>query len=323
MGENAKKWLVRAGVVLGAVGLAMGCSASSDDELTAAAEAEALSRTNTIDRAMQWVNAKLKYCQSANHAHDYDSACSSVCSREDNKAWDPYRSDCSGFVSWAWGLPAPGRVTSQFAPYNTAVSHTIPGESLQPGDALNSSDHIILFKQWTNPGHEAVFLEEPGCSSSMPYAHAFTSSVSINGDSVYISYEGKSFTSIRYDGISGTSSGGGGGGGSQPPPSSKKGCHSDRLNKEVPFNTCVQESNGDWYQCDAGSWVNRWSDPAACIAVYPVGGSGGCYSHTLSKDVPDNACVQSEYDKRWYQCAGGSWVDRWTDPNACDGVHAL
>jgi hypothetical protein len=302
--ETMKKWALRCGAV-------------------AQAAAEALSRTTTIDRAMQWVNAKLKYCQSANHAHDYDSSCSSICNREDNASWDPYRSDCSGFVSWAWGLPAPGRVTSQFAPYDTAVSHTIPGESLQPGDALNSSDHIILFKQWTNPGKEAVFLEEPGCSSSIPYAHSFTSAVSISGDSVYISYEGKSFVSIRYDGISGTSSGGGGGG-TNPPPSAKKGCHSDTLNKEVPFNTCVQSaSNGDWYQCDAGEWVNRWTDPAACVAVYPLGSSGGCYSNTLGREVTDNACVQSDYDHRWYQCAGGSWVDRWTDPNDCSSTHPL
>jgi hypothetical protein len=59
------------------------------------------------------------------------------------------------------------------------------------------------------------------------------------------------------------------------------------------------------------------------VATYPLGSKGGCYSDTLGKDMPDNACVQSEYDSRWYQCAGGSWVDRWTDPNDCDGAHAL
>ena len=166
-------------------------------------------------------------------------------------------------------------------------------------------------------------MEEPGCSVSTPYAHQFTSNVSINGDKVYVSYEGMTFYAIRYDGISGTSSGGGGGG-TQPPPSASKGCHSDTLNKEVPFNTCVQSaSDNDWYQCDAGEWVDRWTDPSACVAVYPLGTKGECYSHTLGKDMPDNACVQSDVDNRWYQCAGGSWVDRWTDPNDCDGIHAL
>jgi len=56
------------------------------------------------------------------------------------------------------------------------------------------------------------------------------------------------------------------------------------------------------------------------------GGSGGgaaCYSGTLKKEMPDNACVQSKFDDLWYQCDNGSWVDRWTDPAACNGVHPL
>lgn len=53
------------------------------------------------------------------------------------------------------------------------------------------------------------------------------------------------------------------------------------------------------------------------------GGGAGCYSGTLGKEMPNNACVQSKFDKLWYQCDDGSWVDRWTDPAACDGVHPL
>src|SRR5208337_4594183 len=94
----------------------------------------------------------------------------------------------------------------------TSFSHTIPGSQLQPGDALNKSPdgHIVLFKQWVTAGASAIFMEEPGCSSSEPYAHEFTSNVSISGSSVYIDYEGATFDAIRY---AGTTSGGGGGGG--------------------------------------------------------------------------------------------------------------
>ena len=53
------------------------------------------------------------------------------------------------------------------------------------------------------------------------------------------------------------------------------------------------------------------------------GGGAGCYSHTLGREEPDNACVQSRSDGLWYQCANGSWVDRWTDPAACNGIHPL
>lgn len=53
------------------------------------------------------------------------------------------------------------------------------------------------------------------------------------------------------------------------------------------------------------------------------GGGGGCHSDTLGRDVADNACVQSKYDDKWYQCDNGHWVDRWSDPTACSSVHPL
>jgi MYXO-CTERM domain-containing protein len=140
---------------------------------------------------------------SPNGADDsIDPSCSPVCQRQSNAAWDPYRSDCSGFVSWAWGLPAPGNTTSTFAPADTSVSYVINGSDLQPGDALNiPGDHIVLFVSWITPGAEANFYEEPGCSANPPYAHAFKSAVTINGSSVDIAYEGSTFTAIRYTGV--------------------------------------------------------------------------------------------------------------------------
>ncbi|HEX4419628.1 MAG TPA: phage tail tip lysozyme [Kofleriaceae bacterium] len=63
------------------------------------------------------------------------------------------------------------------------------------------------------------------------------------------------------------------------------------------------------------------------LSAYGGGSSGntgaGCFSNTLGKEMPDNACVQSKSDDLWYQCSNGAWVDRWTDPDACNGVHAL
>lgn len=63
-------------------------------------------------------------------------------------------------------------------------------------------------------------------------------------------------------------------------------------------------------------------------ALSAFGGSTGnngasCFSNTLGKEMPDNACVQSRSDGLWYQCANGAWVDRWTDPDPCNGVHPL
>jgi hypothetical protein len=127
-----------------------------------------------------------------------DPSCAAVCWRTENPAWDPYRSDCSGLVSWAWGLPPPGRTTYGFAPNDTSVSYVIDGSQLQPGDALNIwYQHIILFKQWITPGRSAVFIEEPSCSSNPPFAHEFTSNVSINGSSVYVAWQSATFVAIR------------------------------------------------------------------------------------------------------------------------------
>ena len=144
----------------------VGCSAGAPTDvqrpaepertsLAAAALSGPVSRSTVITNAEQWVTAQLQYCQSANGQPDYDTSCSSTCMRESNPAWDPYRSDCSGFVSWAWELPAPGLVTGDFAPIGSSDSATIQCTDMQPGDAANrypNTGHIVLFKQWVTPG---------------------------------------------------------------------------------------------------------------------------------------------------------------------------
>ena len=133
-----------------------------------ATHAHALSGAEMVARAMEWVDVGLLYCVAPNHA--YDSVCGYTCNRTDNPLWDPYRSDCSGLVSWAWGLPPPGPSTAGFAPYDTAVSFKIDPNDLQPGDALNDRGqygdkyhhHIILFAGWVGP-NQARLIQESGC----------------------------------------------------------------------------------------------------------------------------------------------------------------
>jgi hypothetical protein len=155
------------------------------------------SRDGILARAQLWVNARLPYCQSANHAHDADKSCASTCTRTEPAAWDAYRSDCSGFVSWAWGLPPPGRTTGQFGDVSTSIG----GNDLQPGDALvNPGKHIVLFGGWTNASHTAAVLqEEPGCSAKINYAHQYTSNVTVSGSSVYVAFNRESFHAIRFN----------------------------------------------------------------------------------------------------------------------------
>jgi hypothetical protein len=263
-------------------------SASQSDDITGSA---------IVSRGMEWVNAELHYCQAARGAVDYDSACwgwegsSHRCDRTTNAAWNAYRSDCSGFVTFAWGLPAVGDggyVTSEFAPYNTSFSHTINGSQLKPGDALNKTPdgHIILFKQWVSAGHSAVFMEEPGCSSSKPYAHEFTSNVSISGDQVYVDYEGATFYAVRFNGWQATAGGGGGGGGSTA---------ADACTEGGGFCTAT-------LQCDNGHWIVRQDDANACTTVANV-------------EEPCN--VGGGYCTNTLQCENGHWVPRVDDPAAC------
>jgi lysozyme len=121
-----------------------------------------------------------------------------------------------------------------------------------------------------------------------------------------------------------------------PPPATDAGaptstCYSTTLAATVAANTCVETDDaGDWVQCDDGAWIDRYDDPTACGATYPwnngghsSGGGAGCYSSTLGVEAADNACVQSKSNDDWYQCDNGTWVDRWTDPSACNGIYAL
>ena len=279
---------------------AAACSAGPGGGEDLGSSTDPITQATIVSRGMEWVNARLHYCQAARGAVDYDSSCwawegpSHRCDRESNSAWNAYRSDCSGFVTFAWGLPPVGDggyVTGDFAPFSDAFSHTIDGIDLAPGDALNknTNEHIILFKNWVSKGRTAVFMEEPGCSVSTPYAHEFTSDVSISGTSVYVDYEGATFYAIRFHGTSGTGSSGGGGS------SSGGGTSPDSCDKGNGFCTAT-------LQCDSGHWIVRQDDPSACTTV---------------EDVKEPCHEGGGYCTQTLQCDGGYWVPRQDDPSAC------
>lgn len=93
----------------------------------------------------------------------------------------------------------------------------------------------------------------------------------------------------------------------------------------------------DYYEvCGACAQSNRVKYAEQVLAAYggsggstssssssSSGGGGTCYSSTLGKTMPENACVQSRADSKWYQCDSGSWVDRYSDPTACNGQYPL
>jgi len=170
-----------------------------DDGMAPDAAPMAQPGEGAVTRGAMWVAAMVPYCQAPNHAHDNDADCASTCTRPDVADWDPYRSDCSGFVSWAWDLPSPGRTTHDFAPFETDITHEIDASELRPGDAINNDTHMMLFESWVTVGQEAKLMEEPGCSASQPYAREIDAKVTaMDGSGITLQYRG-SFTAIRYD----------------------------------------------------------------------------------------------------------------------------
>jgi MYXO-CTERM domain-containing protein len=158
--------------------------------------ASALSGGDVIARAESWVAAGMPYCQCANHAWDSHGQCN----RPDNPDWDPYRSDCSGFVSYAWGLPAPGLICDH--PYSISlwtVSTPIDAMALMPGDALNSTEHVMLFKAWVVPGSVATLIDEHDWGTN---ASEQDFAVSVSGSTVTrLDWPSNPFTAIRLNGI--------------------------------------------------------------------------------------------------------------------------
>ncbi|MFN8074853.1 MAG: hypothetical protein U0Q15_05450 [Kineosporiaceae bacterium] len=95
---------------------------------------EGLSRSEILARAKKWVDLHIPYSQSDCNS-DYDGR--------------KYRTDCSGFVSMAWGLTT-SYATPDFFSDSRGPWTTISWSDLQPGDAVVRDGHIVLFVSWTD-----------------------------------------------------------------------------------------------------------------------------------------------------------------------------
>jgi len=104
-----------------------------------------------------------------------------------------------------------------------------------------------------------------------------------------------------------------------------------RLRAAGNLTDAVVAFQDDFEACGTCAQSTRIKYAQQVLAAYGGGGGGGgggnngnsCYSSTLGMTMPENACVQSRFNKLWYQCDQGSWVDRWSDPTPCNGVHPL
>jgi hypothetical protein len=108
-----------------------------------------------LARAESWVLAGVPYSMAATH--------------------DGYRTDCSGFVSMAWGLSE--SLSTVTLP---DVCRPITATVLRAGDVLlntapGSAGHVVLFDRWANPAHTAYvgYEQSPGVTKHhvIPYPY--------------------------------------------------------------------------------------------------------------------------------------------------------
>ena len=94
-------------------------------------------------------------------------------------------------------------------------------------------------------------------------------------------------------------------------------CWSATLGAEVENHGCVQSRlDQQWYQCNAGAWANGRGSLGACTTTHALAGSSPapapsgaqCFSGTLGHDVAAGTCLESRFDRLWYQCSNGTWL---------------
>ena len=147
-----------------------------------AAPGDPITRAQIIARAQDWVNNQIPYSQTEGW--------------EDSATGGPYRMDCSGFISMAWGLPT-SMVTSTLPQVATVTDGDISGDTnLNPGDALDyTADHAVLFDHWTDSSGDFAYDAE----------HTFGQVTNQSTDSVYSStlegYPISYFEALEYNNL--------------------------------------------------------------------------------------------------------------------------
>ncbi len=193
---------VIATTAIAAIALALGCAPADESPATNAATrlegpGASITRDEVVERARAWTAAGVPYCGGLPGGGD--ALCGGTCNRGAGGSatrrldWDRYRSDCSGFVSYAWGLAPPGLTTWTLP----GVSERIAMAELAAGDIFLSSSHTMIFLAWAAPG-VARFAEEASCGLAARVREArvseASSRVTVSG---WGSFEARRYQAIR------------------------------------------------------------------------------------------------------------------------------
>jgi hypothetical protein len=158
----------------------------------------AISRSEVLARAQNWVDRRITYTQTGTWAADAEGA-------------HTYRRDCSGLVSMAWHLGT-SLVTNQFLDRARSGNgmRVIPRADLKPGDAMvrdndgpGRDGHMELFSHWVNPndhnaGAYVYSFNDDGETVRNPYAVNNVDKLGRNDNA-----EMSQYTFIRYNKVDG------------------------------------------------------------------------------------------------------------------------
>jgi MYXO-CTERM domain-containing protein len=147
------------------------------------APAHAISRDEVLARAEAWLADGPLYSWDAWYTETVSGECC-------------YRTDCSGFVSVLWGLPAPGHTTYSFAGgvWDDGVSYVIDPSELLPGDALNEPGDPSA-----GTGHIMLYVSGDFASGYVEVYHSYATGQPAAHEWVYINPS--EWVPIRYVGI--------------------------------------------------------------------------------------------------------------------------
>jgi hypothetical protein len=203
-------------------------TSSSTGTIGPAAPGDPISTAQMIARADDWIADAVPYSETAGW--------------EDAGAGGPYREDCSGFVSMAWGLQD-SLVTSTLPEVSTVVDANISGETnLDQGDALDyTADHVVLFDSWISQSAGTFYYDAE---------HTYGQVADTTEGNVYSStlegYSINDFEGLRYDKIA------------QPAaPGSSSPVSIDAAGSDVAFVNTSGDVVHDW------GTSTGWNGPAA------------------------------------------------------------
>lgn len=120
-------------------------------------------RAEAITRGFMWLDADVPFSMTATH--------------------DTYRTDCSGFVSMCWSLPAPGLNTRTLGTSGSGSFKLDSYEELVPADALvDVGHHSVIFLGWNDTAHKgACVLEQSSTKNDMQFRVRLTSQLQGDG----------------------------------------------------------------------------------------------------------------------------------------------